>query len=83
LFIGCAVFETSLFAIMQQQIEVASLIDYFCTPITTYESRDSRDCGSRGVTAVASREIAASQSSGGSASPVRSESGAPLEPKRL
>jgi len=34
------------------------------------------DCGSRGVTAAASRCLAAGQSSGGLASPVRTESGA-------
>jgi len=35
-------------------------------------------CGSRAVTAAASRGFATGQSSGRSASPVRSESGAPL-----
>jgi len=41
-----------------------------------------RDCDSRGVTAAASRGLAAGQSFSGSASPVQAESGAPLWPKR-
>jgi len=45
-------------------------------------TRALRACGSREVTAVASWELAAGQSSGGSVSPFRSESGAPLPPKQ-
>jgi len=42
----------------------------------------TRACGSREVTAAASWGLAAGQSSGGSVSMFRSESGAPLPPKR-
>ena len=65
---------------------MSKLLDYVtsCTPagLRRFENKlddpKSRDFGSRAITAAASQGLAAGQSSGGSASPAGSESGAPL-----